>query len=97
LQDRIEADVRFHRILGEATGNPVFVLLLETLSDFMRESRQRTLAYSGVEQALAGHRAVLEAVKDHNPIKAREAMQEHLRLAACDLQSLGERKKPRSK
>lgn len=31
LEARIEADVRFHRILAEATGNPVFVLLLGTL------------------------------------------------------------------
>jgi GntR family transcriptional repressor for pyruvate dehydrogenase complex len=97
LDERIEADVRFHRILAEATGNPVFVLLLETLADFLRESRQRTLAYSGVEQALVGHRAVLEAVRDHDPVKAREAMQKHLQLAARDLQNMGERKKARSK
>lgn len=97
LDDRIEADVRFHRILAEATGNPVFVLLLETLADFLRESRQRTLAYSGVEQALVGHRAILEAVRSCDPAKAREAMQNHLRLAARDLQSLGDRKQARGK
>ena len=97
LEAGIEADVRFHRILAEATGNPVFVLLLETLADLLRESRQKTLVYSGLEQALAGHRAILEAVRKCDPVKAREAMQQHLRLAARDLQSLGERKKPQSK
>ncbi len=97
LEVRIEADVRFHRILAEATGNPVFVLLLETLAEFMRESRQKTLAYSGVEQALAGHRAVLEAVRNHDPVKAREAMHEHLGTAARDLQSLSAQKKTRGK
>jgi DNA-binding FadR family transcriptional regulator len=96
LEKRIEADVRFHRILGEATGNPVFVLLLETLSGFMRESRQKTLAYSGVDHALNGHRAVLSAVRSRNPAKAREAMLDHLRLARRDLQSLVERKNGRS-
>jgi GntR family transcriptional regulator, transcriptional repressor for pyruvate dehydrogenase complex len=93
LEMRIEADVRFHRILAEATGNPVFVLLLETLAEFMRESRQKTLAYSGVEQALVGHRAVLEAVRNRDQVKARNAMHEHLGRAARDLQSLGARKK----
>jgi GntR family transcriptional regulator, transcriptional repressor for pyruvate dehydrogenase complex len=92
LEARIEADVRFHRILGEATGNPVFVLLLETLADFLRESRQKTLAFSGVEQALAGHRAVFEAVRNREPLQAREAMQDHLGMAARDLQSIGTRK-----
>jgi len=95
LDDRIEADVRFHRVLAEATGNPVFVLLLETLAEFLHESRQRTLAYSGVEQALIGHRAILEAVRHCDPRLAREAMQQHLRLAARDLQSAGERKRTR--
>jgi DNA-binding FadR family transcriptional regulator len=87
LEARIEADVRFHRILAEATGNPVFVLLLETLADFLRESRQRTLAYSGMERALAGHRAILDAVRSRDPVKAREAIHEHLDLAARDLQA----------
>lgn len=95
LEARIEADVRFHRILAEATGNPVFVLLLETLAEFLLESRQKTLAYSGAEQALAGHRAVLEAVRNHDPVKAREAMRDHLRMAARDLQSMGVSKKAR--
>ncbi len=93
LAARIEADVRFHRVLGEATGNPVFVLLLETLAEFMRESRQSTLVYSGVERALAGHRAVLAAVRSRDAVQARAAMQEHLRLAARDLQNVGVRKR----
>jgi DNA-binding FadR family transcriptional regulator len=97
LEARIEADVRFHRILAEATGNPVFVLLLETLAEFMHESRQKTLVYSGVEQAFAGHRAIFEAVRNHDSAKAREVMQEHLRLAARDLQNLGVPKRARSK
>lgn len=87
-QQRIEADVKFHRILGEATGNPVFVLLLETLAGFLRESREKTLAYSGVDLALQGHRAVFEAVRSRDGDKAREAMLEHLRLAARDLHQL---------
>jgi GntR family transcriptional repressor for pyruvate dehydrogenase complex len=95
LDARIEADQRFHRILAEGTGNPVFVLLLETLAEFLRSSRERTLAYSGVEQALVGHRAVLAAVQNRDALKAREAMQQHLRLAARDLQGLGMPKKAR--
>jgi len=88
LDQRIEADVEFHRVLGEATGNPVFVLLLETLTGFLRESREKTLAYSGMELALEGHRAVFQAVRARDSGKAREAMQEHLRLAARDLHQI---------
>jgi GntR family transcriptional regulator, transcriptional repressor for pyruvate dehydrogenase complex len=96
LNQRIEADVRFHRVLAEATGNPVFVLLLETLSGFQRESREKTLAYSGMEIAMRGHRVIFEAVRARDSGKARHAMQEHLRLAARDLHQLGSQPSPLS-
>ena len=86
--DRIEADVAFHRILAEATGNPVFVLLLEALAGFLRESRQKTLSYSGVDLAVNGHRAILAAVRARDPIAAREAMARHLRSVERDLRSI---------
>lgn len=95
LERRIEADVRFHRVLSEATGNPVFVLLLETLAEFLYESRLKTLVHSGVERALAGHRAILRAVEAHDGDAARAAMQEHLRLAARDLQEVEARARSR--
>lgn len=87
---RVEADVQFHRILAESTDNPVFVLLLETVSGLLRESRRRTLAESGVEIALEGHRAVLAAVRSHDAVAARAAMLAHLQLAERDLRAAGE-------
>ncbi len=63
LAGQIEADLRFHRVLAEATGNPIFALLLETLAGLMRNSRQQTLAQSGVAVALQGHRAILKALR----------------------------------
>lgn len=84
---RIEADVRFHRVLAEATGNPMFGLLLEAVAGLLRESRQRTIAQSGVETAAAGHRAVLAAVERRDAEAARREMLEHLRLAERDLRA----------
>jgi len=86
-EERAEADVQFHRVLAESTGNPVFGLLLETLSALLRESRRKTIATSGVEIALAGHRAVLTAVRCNDPIAARQAMLDHLTLAERDLRT----------
>ncbi len=78
LRHRIDADVRFHRVLAEATGNPVFVLILQALAGFLRESRSRTLNDSGVEQAAAEHRTILDAVRARDGEAARRAMCEHL-------------------
>lgn len=85
LDARIEADILFHHILAQATGNPVFILLLETLVGFMHQSRRKTLTYSGVDVALAGHRAILAAVRAGNPETARKAMNQHLMAAKRDL------------
>jgi GntR family transcriptional repressor for pyruvate dehydrogenase complex len=37
LSEQVAADMRFHDLLAEATGNPVFQLLLKTLASLMRE------------------------------------------------------------
>jgi GntR family transcriptional repressor for pyruvate dehydrogenase complex len=87
LEGQIDADIRFHRILAEATGNPIFVLLLETLNGLMRSSRLKTLSYSGSERALRGHRAILQAVRARDANKARRAMLEHLTLAERDIKA----------
>jgi GntR family transcriptional repressor for pyruvate dehydrogenase complex len=85
IEDQVEADVRFHRMLAEAAGNPVFGLFLDTVSGLLRESRMRTISHSGVEIALRHHRKILKAVKRHQVTGAREAMREHLRMAEHDL------------
>jgi GntR family transcriptional repressor for pyruvate dehydrogenase complex len=82
---RIEEDVRFHDLLAEATGNPIFGMLLKAMGGLMRRSRQETLERSGVERSLTGHRAILEAIKRRNPQAARQAVLDHLTHAEHDL------------
>jgi GntR family transcriptional repressor for pyruvate dehydrogenase complex len=78
LDRRVEADLLFHRTLAQATRNPVFPLLLDTLAELMRASRYASIGAHGVSAAVDGHREILEAVKSGNPTAAREAMLRHL-------------------
>lgn len=87
LDERVQADVEFHRILAETSANPVFCLLLETISGLLCESRRRTLTQSGSEIAAAGHRAVLAALRRRDGAAAKSAMLEHLKLAERDLRA----------
>jgi GntR family transcriptional repressor for pyruvate dehydrogenase complex len=82
---QVDADMRFHRILAEAGGNPIFVFLLDALAELLRVSRQKTIGLGGVEPALRGHRAILAAVERGDAAAAREAMQEHLAASLRDL------------
>ncbi len=85
LDDRIDADLRFHELLAESTGNPVFGLLLAPLAHLMRLSRKQTLGRTGVERAIAGHEKILAAVRRGDSDSARKAMLDHLAMAEKDL------------
>jgi GntR family transcriptional regulator, transcriptional repressor for pyruvate dehydrogenase complex len=85
LPEQVAADMRFHDLLAEATGNPVFQLLLKTLASLMRQSRHEVLGRIGVERGVEGHTAILAALRAKDPNAASKAMQEHLAHAREDL------------
>lgn len=97
MDAQVEADVHFHNLLAESTGNPVFVLLLQTLVELTRYSRRETLAQTGVSVAAAEHREILEAVREKDPEGARQAMLRHLGRAEHDLRGDTESNRFRSR
>lgn len=78
LNDAIESDMRFHRALAEATGNPVFVVLIETLKGLLMETQYASYARHGLENVAGPHRQILDAVKNRDGKAAKEAMINHL-------------------
>ena len=89
LEECIEADIAFHRALAAATNNPLFVLLLETVAQLLRESRRRTLTQSGTRLAWEEHVKIYQTVVQRDPAAAREAMRQHMRLIKRDLAGSG--------
>lgn len=86
LADRVDADIRFHDLLAEATGNPVFSVLLQTLGGLLVASRRRTIKAAGPQPAIVGHREILAAVERHDAQAAEAAMRRHLDWAEKDIQ-----------
>lgn len=80
LEARIDADLRFHRALARATGNPVFVLLLDALAGLMRASRRKSLGKHGNRIPVDHHREILAAIRRRDPARARAALLAHLGL-----------------
>ncbi len=78
IDDAIESDMRFHRALADATGNPIFVVLLETLKGLMKESQHASYAEHGLQDAAGPHRNILEAIKNRDGKAAKKAMLDHL-------------------
>lgn len=85
LDLQIEADMRFHTLLAQATGNPVFGLLLEPLTRLLQWSLKETLGRTGTQRAAECHRKILAAVRSQDSAGARAAMLELVAMAEVDL------------
>jgi GntR family transcriptional repressor for pyruvate dehydrogenase complex len=72
-------DAEFHRLIAVATHNALFLTLLEAINAAVRQIRQNSLSQPGrLEETIAEHRAVLEALRDRDAEKAYAAMHSHL-------------------
>lgn len=76
----LEADIAFHHLIAEASGNPVLVALIDALGTrTIRLRLWRSINQEGADEATHGeHRAVLEALAAHDPDRARVRMAAHL-------------------
>jgi DNA-binding FadR family transcriptional regulator len=78
IEKHMEMDTAFHQTLAQIAKNRVFLILYNSIGDLLRESRRRSFAPDGLARAMYWHRQILEAVKAHDPSRAREAMRQHL-------------------
>ena len=83
IGDMVEADLAFHRLLCELTGNATLVRAWETLTGPIRVA----ILFAGPAAALANmsasrHQQLLDAIASGDPDTARSAVDAHMREAA---------------
>ena len=86
IGDMVEADLAFHRLLCELTGNATLVRAWETLTGPIRVA----ILFAGPAAALANmsaarHQRLLDAIASGDPGTARSAVDAHMREAARTL------------
>lgn len=75
-------DVRFHRAVAAAAGNPVILALVEMVSSLVYETRRRTVERAqDLKESAEAHRRIYLAIRDRDPERARSEMTNHLDLA----------------
>jgi GntR family transcriptional repressor for pyruvate dehydrogenase complex len=75
-------DVLFHRIIAQASGNPILAVLMETITSALYDNRRKTVGYAlDLREAAEMHRQIYRAIRARNPVEARRLMEEHLRMA----------------
>jgi GntR family transcriptional repressor for pyruvate dehydrogenase complex len=83
----IAEDTAFHAAMARATHNRVVVRIMETLNDLLVESRKQSLQQTGrPRRSLAGHEAVVAALRARDAEGAALAMHEHIDQIARFLQ-----------
>jgi GntR family transcriptional repressor for pyruvate dehydrogenase complex len=76
----LEADFAFHMALVRSTENSLLQFLTEALSDVMRQSIRLLGSQMDLRDpaaTLKRHEAIFDAVRKHDPVAARAAMQTH--------------------
>ena len=77
-------DIRFHRAVGVASGNPIVASLAEMVSGLYYEHRResaKNAADRDLKEAAEAHRRIYQAIRARDATEAREAMNEHLLTA----------------
>jgi GntR family transcriptional repressor for pyruvate dehydrogenase complex len=75
-------DVRFHRAIAAASGNPVLGVLIDMLGSLFYERRSETIQRAtDLRETAEAHRRIYQAIRARNRDAAIEAMGEHLRYA----------------
>jgi GntR family transcriptional repressor for pyruvate dehydrogenase complex len=96
--DYLIHDVLFHRIISQASGNPIMAAIMETITSSMYDKRRRTVERSiDLRESAEMHRKIYRAVRSRKPLEARKLMEQHLRMAqtAQDQERPAERKSTR--
>ena len=83
LEDRIEADLKFHRTMGQLTGNETLVHSWSSLEGSIRMS----IMYAGVDRAIKNmdvkrHSELVDAIETGDADTAETAIRDHMTAAA---------------
>jgi GntR family transcriptional regulator, transcriptional repressor for pyruvate dehydrogenase complex len=75
-------DVLFHRIIAQASGNPILAAIMETVTTSMYDKRRRTVERAtDLRESAEMHREINHAIRARKPLEARKLMEKHLEMA----------------
>ncbi len=80
--DYLVHDLMFHRIIAQASGNPILAAIMETVASALYDSRRKTVEHStDLRESAEMHRELYRAIRDRKVQEAHNLMEQHLRMA----------------
>lgn len=85
-----QADIKLHRSIAVASGNPLLTLILDALEDFLldvrvKATKARKARGESLEPAIEQHRKIVAAIEAGNVERASETMRDHLEMTRAEL------------
>jgi GntR family transcriptional regulator, transcriptional repressor for pyruvate dehydrogenase complex len=75
-------DVRFHRAIAQASGNPILASLMETITSALYDGRRKTVGLTrSLKDSADVHREIYRAIRSRNPAEAHRLMERHIEWA----------------
>ncbi len=72
-------NLEFHRIIAQASENPVILFMIDSIMDIMENNISSILlSAESVESTLHFHEEIYQAIKNHHPEKAKDLMRRHI-------------------
>jgi DNA-binding FadR family transcriptional regulator len=72
-------NLEFHRIIAQASENPVIFFMIDSIMDIMEKNISSIfLSAEPVESTLQFHQEIYHAIKNHHPEKAQDLMLKHI-------------------
>jgi GntR family transcriptional repressor for pyruvate dehydrogenase complex len=75
-------DVRFHRTIAKASGNPILASLMETITSALYDGRRKTVSLTrSLRDSADVHREIYRAIRTRNSTEAQRLMERHIQRA----------------
>jgi GntR family transcriptional repressor for pyruvate dehydrogenase complex len=75
-------DVRFHRTIASASGNPILASLMETITSALYDGRRKTVGLTrSLKDSADVHREIYRAIRTRNSKEAQRLMERHIQSA----------------
>lgn len=79
VAERRETDFSFHVAIAHAAGNPLLEILVQAMKNVFIEMIEKGIfMIGGIDDAIMRHGNILNALKEHDPVMAEDAMYDHL-------------------
>ena len=85
-----DADEAFHKAIIDASGNPLFGIMIHSIMGNLHISRQLTIRHFGIEVVIQEHGGIFEAIKNQQASIAAIKMKEHMEGALLRIDQVKE-------